>query len=279
MVQLDLEKVMQTNVKLGDLASLEPVLTFLNPKTQVSDSTDQPTPSPDLLQVVDALNEKSFATKKLTFPFLPPGFLSHCSTPPDTTAKPLWKTYSYNAPRSDPKVAPDSSTLETFTISLKSDGRFFKILARDLQALYTLHEQAETDLKEEIVSLSPTIALYSSNKSQASMQAWREIFHLYLDCSIFFSTREQKRIRNSPTAVQERLRVFSIKLNETGLLQKVMKNGPRSALDRFLGINFNLLRQVQYQELNKVAMVKILKSEAYHISGLRSQELTFVSRI
>ena len=269
----NLELALQTNSNSGDLTSLEPVLTVLADNKLSCSSI----PPPGLLQIVDAASKKILSDKKL---ITSPLSLDHLSrSPPSDT--------SLGRPREDTsrklllqnlEVTPGSSAFETFTIPLKSDGQFFNVLAGDLQALNALHEDEEANLSKDINYIAQALALFTSNKSQTSVQPWREIFRLYLDCNIFFSTLEQGFHRNSAAAVQGRLKIFTSKLHETGLLHKFKKDVPRLALDRFLRLNLSLLRHLRYQELNKVAMMKILKSEA-RFSMVKCTVVDYRSRV
>ena len=124
-----------------------------------------------------------------------------------------------------------------------------------------LREKEEIELKEDINSLGQAVMQLTTKDNRNNMQVWRKIFCLYLDCNIFFSDLEQEPHRNSAAVAQERLKGFSDKLNHTNLITKIKSNNAHAMLARFSRVNLTLLHYLQFQELNTVAVAKILKSE------------------
>jgi E3 ubiquitin-protein ligase BAH len=82
------------------------------------------------------------------------------------------------------------------------------------------------------------------------MYRWRELFDLYLQAGVFFSTHELDRGRRDSTAAAQ----------QRGLKNLFKLPASHQALDRFIRINITLLRNLKFQEINQKAISKILKS-------------------
>jgi E3 ubiquitin-protein ligase BAH len=93
------------------------------------------------------------------------------------------------------------------------------------------------------------------------MYAWRELFDLYLQAAVFFSTKEASSGSRSPASAARQLEWFQSEVNKRGLVAAFKLPASRQALDRFVKINISLLLNLKFQEINQVAIVKILKSE------------------
>ena len=151
-------------------------------------------------------------------------------------------------------------------ITLRTDSDFFRLLSLELLELHKLQSTEEAALGREITQLAQDISKVaepSRTLMRTDLYAWREIFSLYAESKIFFSTNERDEFsRNSRTA-QKQLMAFSSKLQTIGFPDKLKKRESRYALDRFFQINRTLLRNLKFQELNVTAMTKILKSMYY----------------
>ena len=149
-------------------------------------------------------------------------------------------------------------------IPLRFDAKFFRLLNDELLGLKDLRSNEEHKLARDVVVLGEEIGrltLPSPSVSKADIYAWREVFSLYIDCNVFFSTAEQDSCDRSSSLAQGKFQDFSMKLQELGFPRRLKKGQSRAALELFLRINFTLLQNLKFQELNVTAMTKILKSK------------------
>ena len=160
-----------------------------------------------------------------------------------------------------------SNTPNSVEISLSSNTRFFKILVGKLSALSNVQHQEQLDLTDVILLLGRKISDVvepARGPKQTDLYAWREIFALYAECQIFFSTSERAIFSRDSLLARAQLEAFSTKLNERELVKKFRRRDSRSALETFVRVNVSLLRYLRFQELNVLAITKILKSERYY---------------
>ena len=90
-------------------------------------------------------------------------------------------------------------------ITLQFDAEFFGKLQEDVENLDALQAGEQKALTAEIASLSKDLTqLTSPSKfSKTDMYQWRDLFDIYLQAQVFFSTREKDRgISNSTTAAR-----------------------------------------------------------------------------
>ncbi len=163
-------------------------------------------------------------------------------------------------------IAPASdseSELQSYEISLTSDWVFFQILDQELSTLYALQNQEHQQMTGEVGELGAEIAKVaapSSNQSKTDLYKWREIFEMYTESKIFFSTDEQDSGSRNPNIAHMQLQVFSDRLKQSGVVSRLKMKDSRTALDKFIQLNLTLLKNMKFQELNRIATVKILKS-------------------
>ena len=174
--------------------------------------------------------------------------------------------------------------LITIEVPIVNDSIFFRMLTRDMSSLDALHlnEEAElianiSDLGEAVARLAPP----SQSGEKTDLQPWRDIFSLYIDSNIFFSSKERDQFRRTSTIAQEQMQSFSDKLKDLGLSKRFQKKGSRIALHHFIAINLSLLKHLRFQELNLTARTKILKSTSRFssdISNMLTYKLEFDKR-
>ncbi len=150
-------------------------------------------------------------------------------------------------------------------VPLRHDHEFFQMLKSGVLGLNTLQTDEKAELTKEIGSLGQEIAKIaapSQSSARTDMYIWREIFSLYTNSQVFFSTSEQdKHTRDTGTA-EKQLQHFSIRLRDLNVTQSFRRKQSYVALDRFLHLNLVLLRNLSFQELNTTATTKILKSKS-----------------
>ena len=150
-------------------------------------------------------------------------------------------------------------------IPLVNDSTFFRTLTRDISNLDALQVKEEAELSANIRDLGEIVARLappSQSGKKTDLQPWRDIFSLYIDSNIFFSTKEQDQFNRTSAVAQEQLQRFTEKLKDLGLFKRFQKKGSRIALQHFIAINLSLLKHLKFQELNLTARMKILKSTA-----------------
>ena len=149
-------------------------------------------------------------------------------------------------------------------VPLRHDHEFFQMLRSGVLRINTLQTDEKAELTKEIESLGRDIAKTatpSHSSRSTDMYLWREVFSLYTSAQVFFSTSEQENHTRDVQTAEKQLQYFSNKLRELNSTQKFRRRESYVALDRFLHLNTILFRNLRFQELNKKAMVKILKSK------------------
>lgn len=160
---------------------------------------------------------------------------------------------------------------ERIEVPLVFDSEFFDILQSDVNNLDALQAKEERAMVAEIVALRQDVSHLTkpSRLSKSDLARWRAIFELYLDAQVFFSTHEQDHgSRNSQTAAKQ-LQWFQEEITKRNLVKSFKIAESREALVRFLRLNAVLLKNLQFQEINQVAIYKILKSESRPFLYLR----------
>ncbi|KAM5430857.1 putative RING-type E3 ubiquitin transferase [Microsporum canis] len=154
------------------------------------------------------------------------------------------------------------ASYQSIQIPLSSDSEFFRLLRAGLSNLEDLqaHEKKDLDsqvslLRENIVQVtSPT----SKKADQATIYAWREVFRIYMEMQVFFSTGEADSGERSSEAARQRLEAFQTQLVKQHHAKKLGRSG-RRALEMFMHINLAVLQNLKFQEINGMALNKILK--------------------
>jgi E3 ubiquitin-protein ligase BAH len=164
------------------------------------------------------------------------------------------------APRT---VAPPPG-LRTVEVPLASDSTFFQILDMELSSLSALQEREKSSLTQEIIQVGDEIKAVSDTASAGSksdLDSWREIFRLYIESQVFFSTGERDAGMRGSSSAQRQLQLFT----EAVLRQKRglrLKKSNKATLDRFIHVNLKLLKNLKFHEINRLALTKIMKSIA-----------------
>ncbi|KAI9717424.1 MAG: hypothetical protein M1812_004776 [Candelaria pacifica] len=167
-------------------------------------------------------------------------------------------------------LPPDTDSgggLQRYEIRLTSDTEFFQILEQELSALYALQDQENQQMSGEVGELGIEIAKVAtppSSQSKTDLFRWREIFEMYTESKIFFSTNERDGGSRNSTAAQMRLQCFSDRLKQSGVVRRFKLKDSRLALDKFVQLNLTLLRNMKFQEINSIAIMKILKKFDKH---------------
>ncbi len=148
---------------------------------------------------------------------------------------------------------------------LTFDVEFFGLLKNEVLSLDKIQAGEQKALENEIHALGNEVSKLAvpikSNKTD--LECWREIFNLYLQAGVFFSTNELDHgSRNSSVALKQ-LQWFQTQVTRLDIPKSFKLSKSREALDRFLRINMTLLRNLKFQEINQLAITKILKSKLF----------------
>lgn len=152
--------------------------------------------------------------------------------------------------------------LERIEIPLVFDGEFFNILQSDVDSLDILQQQEEKSMEGDITALGKDVSAVTrpAKFSKSDLNRWREIFDLYVDAQIFFSSHEIDHGSRSSAKAVDNLVWFQKEIQKRDLLNKFKMPSSRLAYNRFLHLNATLLQNLKFQEINKTAINKILKS-------------------
>ncbi|KAK9357963.1 SPX domain-containing protein [Lipomyces starkeyi] len=148
----------------------------------------------------------------------------------------------------------------TIEIHLHSDSEFFKMLCSELVALDSLHEVQEKELTEEVTDIARRLPHAASPlQKKNDLYVWREIFRLYIDAGVFFSTLEQDHGERSVEQAKQQLTWFTGQIQQMDLMNRFKSPESKSILESFWKLNMSLLQSAQFQTLNRTATTKILK--------------------
>jgi len=159
------------------------------------------------------------------------------------------------------KTTGKRPALKTVDVPLSSDSTFFQVLNKELSSLADLQEREILRLTEEVVQVGNEIQVMSETAksgSKSDLATWREIFRLYIESQVFFSTGERNTgMRNSASA-HNQLQAFLSVISTQKRGFKLKKT--KVTLDHFLRVNMELLKNLKFHEINRLALTKIMKS-------------------
>ena len=147
-------------------------------------------------------------------------------------------------------------------VPLTFDAEFFDIIQDDVTNLDGLQAEEQQGMSDEIVALSTDVAALAkpSKYHKSDMYSWRELFDIYLQAGVFFSTHEIDHGKRNSTSAAKQLQWFQGEVTRRKLVDMFRLPASRQALNRFMAINVTLLRNLKFQEMNQKAISKILKS-------------------
>ncbi|KAL8405053.1 hypothetical protein RB594_009804 [Gaeumannomyces avenae] len=163
-----------------------------------------------------------------------------------------------SSPDTQAELAKETERIE---VPLTFDCEFFDLLQSDVWLLDALQDEEEAAISKRIASLGEQMGQLTrpAKFHKTDLNRWREVFELYLDAQVFFSTCERDHGARTSAKALEQLVWFQREVNDRGLIQQFKLPASRDAYTRFLNLNSELLRNLKFQELNRVAVAKILK--------------------
>jgi E3 ubiquitin-protein ligase BAH len=173
-----------------------------------------------------------------------------------------------------------ASDIQQIEVPLTFDTEFFGLLKDDVSLLDALQTDEQKAMTDEITVLGNQIAKIAipAKSNKTDLDRWREIFDIYLQAGVFFSTHELDHgSRNSATALRQ-LQWFQSEIQKRDLPRSFKLVKSKETLEKFTRINLTLLQNLKFQEINRMAITKILKSMQtypYHETSTHlSQSLT-----
>jgi hypothetical protein len=152
--------------------------------------------------------------------------------------------------------------IQQIEVPLTFDAEFFEILQGDVTTLDSLHAEEQKAMTEEIRTLGKEVAKVTnpSKSNKSDLERWRELFDIYLQAGIFFSTNELDHGSRNSTVALKQLQWFQAEVMKRGLVKSFKIPASREAFNMFTSINLTLLLNIKFQEINQLAISKILKS-------------------
>ncbi|GAP89815.2 putative RING-14 protein [Rosellinia necatrix] len=161
-------------------------------------------------------------------------------------------------------VTGNATDIRQVEVPLVFDAEFFGILQTDVTNIGALQEEEQAKLEGQIgilgEELGKAIEPSRGRRARGDLDIWRQIFELYLDARIFFSSRESDHGARTSTQAVEQLRWFQDQVVQRKLVQRLKLDASQAAFGNFVTINTALLSILKFQEINRLAVSKILKS-------------------
>ncbi|KAL9945416.1 hypothetical protein ACHAO5_004891 [Verticillium nonalfalfae] len=174
---------------------------------------------------------------------------------------PLVIEYGLKGEAISTSASPANPLCKQLEVPLVFDGKFFDMLQSDVNGLDALQASEEVAMTKEIVALGQDVSQLTkpSRLSKSDLARWRTIFELYLEAQVFFSVYEQDHGTRDSHSASRQLQWFQGEVTKRNLARQFKMSESREALVRFLRLNALLLKNIQFQEINRTAIHKILK--------------------
>jgi E3 ubiquitin-protein ligase BAH len=175
----------------------------------------------------------------------------------------LERSSSHGSGSSEERQGSTGRPRKYVEVPLLSDSEFFGVLEREVSGLAKLQEAEQKKLTAEIEELGTAVSKVTrprDSKSRTDLSRWQRIFELYRDSNIFFATNEQDHGVHNRAKAQKQWEFFLSEVQKAELGGNFRRKENFSALEKFMAINVELLQSLRFQEINQIAMNKILKS-------------------
>ncbi|CAO3681456.1 unnamed protein product [Umbelopsis ramanniana] len=164
-----------------------------------------------------------------------------------------------------PKVSDDGieeiERIKTLVIELEQDDEFFQMLMRELNEVTNVQQEAKNKFEKDVYDMENRLSslVTVSKRKKSDLYTWREIFRIYMDAEVFQGTHELDRSLRSAEKSRQQMEWFTSELRRLNLIPKIMSKGSKRVYEQFLALNAELINIKQFQAMNQLAMVKILK--------------------
>lgn len=145
------------------------------------------------------------------------------------------------------------------------------MIQKDVQSLDALKQTEKEALTKMIGILGDTITEVARPRKllhKSDMTRWRQIFELYLNAAVFFSTTEKNREVRNPDEAQTQLQLFRSQVEEQKLLDKFKLSGSHKVWEHFMALNEKILKFHRFQLMNSEGLRKIIKSKRLILKSL-----------
>ncbi|KAK9323421.1 hypothetical protein V1517DRAFT_320229 [Lipomyces orientalis] len=145
----------------------------------------------------------------------------------------------------------------TIDINFGPDSEGFHAHCLQLAFLDSLHLEQEKKLAEQVRYIARRLPRVASPlQKRNDLYAWREIFKLYIDASIFFSSLEQDQGERSIGQAKEQLTSFMDQVQQMNLIDRLKSPESKALFKSFLMLNKSLLQSAEPQGHNHTAAAK-----------------------
>ncbi|RKP12866.1 SPX domain-containing protein, partial [Piptocephalis cylindrospora] len=143
-------------------------------------------------------------------------------------------------------------------VPLEQDAEFFSSLHSQIHDADAFCDRTKAKFVDRVDSLARTLTIAASPKDK-DMYVWREIIRTFLETDIWMEdTSEGRRERSAPEALRA-FHQLRHHLLQIGTVQSLRLAASRDAYIHFVQMVEELVTVKRFQELNAVAMRKILK--------------------
>ncbi|KAH7369916.1 SPX domain-containing protein [Rhexocercosporidium sp. MPI-PUGE-AT-0058] len=168
-----------------------------------------------------------------------------------------------NPPSEETTITEESDNLRRIDVQLRFDAEFFGLLQGDVTSLDNLQAQEQKNLTDEIQALSSLITEVSKPRPggfhKTDLNRWRQLFDLYLQAGIFFSTNEFDHGSRTSAMAAQKLQWFQGEVVKQDIMGLFKLKASHEALQQFVKINIGILQHLKFHEINQRAFSKILK--------------------
>ncbi|KAJ2721710.1 hypothetical protein GGI07_003766 [Coemansia sp. Benny D115] len=170
---------------------------------------------------------------------------------------------AYSSSSSSSNILIETSVLEDFeetqvTVRLETDQMFFDKLIGYIERMREFEQSYTKQYNGNVTALGGELTAVTS-PFKHDFQIWREIFRLYLDADVWDHADGDFRQTNSAKQGQDRFAKFTEHIEAMGLTKGFRDPLSAKLLVSFYKLNSELTYLKLLQEMNELAMRKILK--------------------
>ncbi|KAK9243655.1 hypothetical protein V1506DRAFT_543784 [Lipomyces tetrasporus] len=139
----------------------------------------------------------------------------------------------------------------TIEINFCPDSEVLHTHCLQLVVLDSLQQEQENKLADQVRNIARRLPRVASPlQKRNDLYAWREIFKLYTDASIFFSSLEQDQGERSIGQAKEQLTSFMDQVGQMNLIDRLKSAESKALFKSFLKLNISLLQSAESQGHN-----------------------------
>ena len=122
----------------------------------------------------------------------------------------------------DPFNDNETAHHRTIEITLHADSEFFDLLTKELSSIDDLQARQKERLTSQVNDLAKDVLEVTKpakSRSTSDLYAWRQVFSLYRDASVFFAMTERDHGARNAEAARERVQWFQNQLAQQNLVR------------------------------------------------------------